>query len=231
MLFSDTYCIYYGSYQHLVHFSASYPKLLVYVEDSLGIHYTKKSESSGSSADDVQKTFESHQKAWLGSAMRTSTLNILEGISSPIPINKIVCFGLGRLDWPGVDTNANLAASVRRCSKQHAFALTMAEAVRTWCSASRTSDVKCYAQDPAYDAVEKEVLKNVGITVLDDPKGFLEVDQNTMVISSSPNIPVKQVVADGIWPAAMIWNTVIDEGEEKTEWEKRDFDGDERWVS
>ena len=52
-------------------------------------------------------------------------------------------------------------------------------------------DIRCYAQDPAYDAVDCEFLASIGITVVDDPKGFLEVDANTLVVSvtSSPKQP------------------------------------------
>jgi len=46
---------------------------------------------------------------------------------------------------------------------------------------------------------------------------FTHVDENTLVFSCGPNIPVKQVVADIAKPAAMIWDSVTPAAEEKTE--------------
>ncbi|KAL4930382.1 SRR1 family protein [Aspergillus undulatus] len=90
-------------------------------------------------------------------------------------------------------------------------------------------EIKCYAQDPAYNDVDMTLLRSIGIEPLDDPKGFLEIDEHTLVFSVSPNVPVKQIVADVAWPGAMIWNTVARE-EEVTQWEKKERDGEEFWV-
>ncbi len=89
--------------------------------------------------------------------------------------------------------------------------------------------IKCYAQDPAYNDIDQALLRSIGIEPLDDPKGFLEIDENTLVFSVSPNVPVKQVVADVQWPGAMIWNTVSLE-EKEARWEKKMRDGEEFWV-
>ncbi|KAL4919049.1 hypothetical protein BDW62DRAFT_210001 [Aspergillus aurantiobrunneus] len=89
--------------------------------------------------------------------------------------------------------------------------------------------IRCYAQDPAYNDVDKALLRSIGIEPLDDPKGFLEIDEYTLVFSVSPNVPVKQVVADVQWPGAMIWNTVSFEDKE-ARWEKKVRDGEEFWV-
>lgn len=86
----------------------------------------------------------------------------------------------------------------------------------------RKHEVKCYSQDPVNEGAGNEFLKTIGITPLNDPKGFLAVDGNTFVISISPNIPVLQVevVANISLPAAMLVNT-IEEEPVKREWECR----------
>ena len=71
--------------------------------------------------------------------------------------------------------------------------------------------VDCYAQDPAYDAADRAVLAMEGITVLEDPHGFLAVDETSMVISVAPSVPVRQIVADIARPAAMIWGRIVDD--------------------
>ncbi|KAI2606141.1 uncharacterized protein GGS25DRAFT_533266 [Hypoxylon fragiforme] len=65
-------------------------------------------------------------------------------------------------------------------------------------------EVRCFAQDPAYRPLDQEVLDGAGITVLEDPRAFLEVDDNAFVVSISPNAPVQQIVADLASPAAII---------------------------
>ncbi len=60
----------------------------------------------------------------------------------------------------------------------------------------------------AYVDTDKEVLGRVGVTVVDDPRGFLEVDDNSVVICVAPNVPVKQIIADIARPAVLIWNRV-----------------------
>lgn len=57
-------------------------------------------------------------------------------------------------------------------------------------------NVECYAQNPAYNERGKELLLSIGIISLDDLRGFVAVDQNTLVFSVSPNAPVKEIVAD-----------------------------------
>jgi hypothetical protein len=68
-----------------------------------------------------------------------------------------------------------------------------------------TTSVRCYAQDPLYQDVNREVLRELGMTLLDHPRGFLEVDDSTAVFSQAPTAPIRQVIADIARPALMIW--------------------------
>jgi hypothetical protein len=65
-------------------------------------------------------------------------------------------------------------------------------------------------QDPSYTKVDQAVLSKHGITILGDPKGILEVDDSTAVLSCSPDIPVKQIVSDLANPAIMMVDRVLD---------------------
>lgn len=71
--------------------------------------------------------------------------------------------------------------------------------------------VDCFAQDPAYDTADRTVLAMEGISVLEDPYGFLAVDETSVVISVAPSVPVRQIVADIARPAAMIWGRIVDD--------------------
>lgn len=65
-------------------------------------------------------------------------------------------------------------------------------------------EVKCFAQDPLYVLVDIQVLKRVGITVLEDPRAFLEVADTSAIISIEPGFPLEDVIVDIARPAVMI---------------------------
>ncbi|KAI1483121.1 hypothetical protein F4774DRAFT_427543 [Daldinia eschscholtzii] len=68
----------------------------------------------------------------------------------------------------------------------------------------------CFAQDPAYLPRDKAVLAELGITVLEDPWAFLEVDDTSLVVSVDPNIPVRQIIADIARPVAIIQHRMME---------------------
>ncbi len=59
-----------------------------------------------------------------------------------------------------------------------------------------------------YEDVDRTVLGELGMTVLDHPRGFLEVDEATVVFSQAPLVAVRQIVADIARPAVMVWDKV-----------------------
>ncbi|EMR71276.1 hypothetical protein UCREL1_1684 [Eutypa lata UCREL1] len=65
--------------------------------------------------------------------------------------------------------------------------------------------VELVLQDPAYTEEDKRVLRDERATVVDSPRAFLEVDDNTLVFAIAPTIPVKQVVADIARPLGMFY--------------------------
>ncbi|KAL1842122.1 hypothetical protein VTJ49DRAFT_6001 [Mycothermus thermophilus] len=69
----------------------------------------------------------------------------------------------------------------------------------------------CIVQDPVYTPVDKQVLAEAGITVVDDPRAFLAVDEASVLVSINPDVPVRQIVADIARPAVMVWNRVYKE--------------------
>ena len=50
------------------------------------------------------------------------------------------------------------------------------------------------------------VLEESGITVLDNPEAFLEVDKSTVVFSRAPDVLVREIVSYISQPAVMIWD-------------------------
>ncbi|KAF7114419.1 hypothetical protein CNMCM5793_008723 [Aspergillus hiratsukae] len=97
----------------------------------------------------------------------------------------------------------------RRSAVQHAFLLTLKSFLQE--SNLGTREVACYAQDPGYSKTYELVLEKSNIKVLEDPEGFLGMDDVSLVFSCGPNICVKEIVADIARPLVLIWCTVEEE--------------------
>jgi hypothetical protein len=69
----------------------------------------------------------------------------------------------------------------------------------------------CYVQDPLYTNCDRLHLAASGIKVLDDPDGLIEVDNSTLVVSCSPDVPIRQIVTDIAQPAIIICSRIIHE--------------------
>lgn len=153
--------------------------------------------------------FRSGLKAWEDSEECKKLTNALMTNPFPDKVTKIIAFACGSM--PGFRGHEESIL-------QHALILTIKELIqKTNFAADR--EIKCYAQDPAYTEVDRTVLAGAGIQILDDPYGFLEVDDSSVVISFGSNVPVRQIVADIARPAIMIWDKVRPE-EEIEYWSK-----------
>lgn len=132
---------------------------------------------------------------WRSSTHYALFRDIFSSASFPADITKVIGYGLGSFYLLG-------KLNDERCIVQHAFLATIGEILS---GKDGRGKVKCYAQDPAYDKEERKVHEANGITVLDDPYGFLKLDNTSVVLSIAPNVPVKQIVLDMCRPAAMVW--------------------------
>jgi hypothetical protein len=93
-----------------------------------------------------------------------------------------------------------------RSSFQHVLVLTLRNILSK--KQEDLGGISCYAQEPAYSEVDILTLRENGITVLDEPEGFLNVDDSTLVVSCAAQVPVKQITLDLARPAAMIWDRI-----------------------
>ena len=115
-------------------------------------------------------------------------------------IKKIVAFACGSLVLPYDLASINEISAV-----QHAIMLTLRD-----CLAAKQpgTSIEYRAQDIDYSDVDKQVLGEVGIATVDDPYGFLEVDEDTVVFAQYPSVPICQIIADIARPAMMIWRKI-----------------------
>ncbi|KAL2864362.1 SRR1 family protein [Aspergillus lucknowensis] len=235
--FATTYRIGYSSIQNLTCIHPSFPEISLRDSSPISICYTSSADFPKCPLEEVQRAFHRSLRIWEDSETCATLRAHLAQMKFSRPIRKIIAFGLGTLTALEDEYHA------ARSHAQHAAVRTMADALMKRQHQRqrhhhhqppgdlRADSIKCYAQDPAYTDIDTDILRSIGITPLDDPKGFLGIDADTLVFSVSPNVPVKQVVADVCWPAAMIWNTVTpEEREEEKRWEKQVRNGEEFWV-
>lgn len=151
----------------------------------------------------TQEAFDAGVKAWEVGDECGRLVAALMATALPEKTTKVVAFACSSLSMP-IDSE--------RCIAQHALILTIKNILQQK-SPTVGVDIRCYAQDPAYTDQDRAILERAGIHVVEDPQGFLEVDESTVVISICPEVPVRQIVADIARPAIMVWNKVRSEEE------------------
>lgn len=95
-----------------------------------------------------------------------------------------------------------------RSATQHALLLTLRDILSE--SGGQKAQIPCFVQDPGYTAVDKAALSESGFTVLDDPMGFVEVDDESVLVSIDSGCPVKEIIYDLAKPALIVWEEAYD---------------------
>ncbi|CAN9434749.1 unnamed protein product [Alternaria alternata] len=113
---------------------------------------------------------------------------------------------------------ANVRSRRANPTMQHIVASSIAQDLERIYEAEGTpvdTPITIIAQDPAYDELDRRALLDlpVPIKIVSDPEGFLAINESSLVFSSYPAVPVKQLVADlsseapdGKGPAALFVN-------------------------
>jgi len=149
---------------------------------------------------ELAKVYGEAQAEWEGNeACKTLKQGLLVVENMPW-VTKIVAFALGSVQE---DSNPACPEHLKRRScMQHALMETLTKVVEQAQGAG--GKVTQYVQDPGYGSADLELLRQLDVTPLEDPDGFIEIDDHNLVLSISSNVPVKQVVADLQWPAVLI---------------------------
>lgn len=151
------------------------------------------------SRDEVDEILSHNRQTWEASEQCKQLKHVLAQRTDLESVGKIVGIGLGALSGEGIQSSASISAY------QHALLLTLQ---KTLAKPQLQRHVPCYVQDPAYSTLDKAVLHDSGFTVLEDPHGFVEIDEDSAVISLFPDCPVKEIVFSLAKPALVIWQTV-----------------------
>ncbi|KAB5516991.1 hypothetical protein GE09DRAFT_1231124 [Coniochaeta sp. 2T2.1] len=79
------------------------------------------------------------------------------------------------------------------------------ETVVTDLTGAEGGPIRCFLQDVLRGEAFGRCLEEKGIALVDDPEGYLEFDEETVVVALDPIQPVRQITADITRPAMMIW--------------------------
>lgn len=96
---------------------------------------------------------------------------------------------------------------MKRRLQQLCFSTRVSAGLKEWLHTQQKT-FSCYVQDPANRPVDKAVLGEHGIEVIDDPRAWLEVVERSVLFSCGSNVPVKEIVADVARPAVVIWERI-----------------------
>ncbi|OIW24780.1 hypothetical protein CONLIGDRAFT_636900 [Coniochaeta ligniaria NRRL 30616] len=170
----------------------------------------------------VRLLFENRQKQWNASATcKAFTSQLRQLLSQDVhtkKVTKVVCFGLGELnfkppDWWRIQNNSKPkdeqeaeTSVIEDALTHHAIALTMADVARSCVRTGDTGIVRLLTQDPMYSDETKNMLRELGFEVIGDhgAGGFAELDDESIVFSAFAKAPVKQIIADLARPALII---------------------------
>ncbi|KAI0100308.1 hypothetical protein GGR51DRAFT_575536 [Nemania sp. FL0031] len=173
-------------------------------------------DSDAGSVAELSQLFSDHKKEWEATPQFGALKTLIASNPMLSGARRVVGFALGRLaPWPlsKVLYPDNLYHSI----KQYALLLSMRELIAE-SSGRKVQEILCFAQDPILGPIALGTLEKLGVTVLDDPAAFLEVDDATVMISISPNVPVRQIITDIARPAGIIWNKGSLEEAERHHW-------------
>lgn len=160
----------------------------------------------------VERMFQLHNEQWSASETFTRLKCIFLGQTDnalSAHIDKVVAYACGSMASAARD--ADCRYDQRRSIWQHAMVLSIRDFLLARCGNTEAKgEVRCFVQDPIYEDVDKVFLNEAGVSVLDDPRAHLEVDETSVVVGVSPMIPLRQIVADIARPAVLIWARVDD---------------------
>ncbi|KAL5344101.1 hypothetical protein BJX70DRAFT_393522 [Aspergillus crustosus] len=154
------------------------------------------------SQDVVSHVFDTALRIWEESEAWAQVKTTILFSPAATKVRKIIGLGCGTMGLPDGIPHFSYGPAF-----QHAFLLTMKRLLQENC----IGEIMCGVQDPMYSDKDRVALGVRGIVVLDDPKGFLEVDDTSLVFACAPDVPVKQIVADIARPAVLIWDRVEEE--------------------
>jgi hypothetical protein len=172
----------------------------------------------------VRKVLQRTVGQWEACRMRADLIKLTRDFATKMPkVNKIVCFGLGSFSRQYGSCYCEKSVVNNEMMLQHLTALTIAETLEEVYVDKAISDhrIAIILQDPEYTDIDVPLFSELSdrFSIVEDPDGFLVIDQNTFVIHFCCPVPIYEIVADltaagecGKGPAGVLGNEMIVKG-------------------
>jgi hypothetical protein len=134
----------------------------------------------------VKDIFNTTLDEWEKSKQCEDLLQVLQSTDLS-NVKQIVAFACGSMK---IDLKMERLA--RRSMYQHGLLLTIRKFLKEKQSHGNPLGISTWVQDPAYCVIDTSILTESGVSTLDNPNGFLKVDDSTMVLSFAPDVTIKQ---------------------------------------
>ncbi|KAJ2995529.1 hypothetical protein NUW58_g1243 [Xylaria curta] len=134
--------------------------------------------------------YQAIEQQWKTSQHFEQAQEALDSVEIPFTVTKVIGLGLGPLVLK--------SRVFERCVFQHALVSVLRQKF--------SISLNPFVQDPAYTQRDRDILCSTGLTVLEDPQALLELDESSILLTISPGLPVKDIVADTCRPGIIIWN-------------------------
>ena len=164
------------------------------------------------SKEKVEERFQNWNAQWEKSKTYQTLLAKLL-LSNLGGINKILAYGNGSIAdieaYSGMCQDGDPEYWYKRHVYQHGVMLLIHYLVK-----ASGQQATCYAQDPVYTNIDKSVLGEHDIEILEDPEGFDMIDNESVVICFCPDFPMKQIAWHCARPKILIWDEVVGQVED-----------------
>ena len=179
--------------------------MLKFIKFTVYIHFREPQTSDDYDANELIPLLCMVILSWAVSSPAAMLAEALRPMKDMAQVTNIVCIGHGSL-WRG---HESIIQHLAACSIAKELTIIYEEAGRPL-----NAPIQIFAQDPDYTENDKRLLSclNPPIRVINDPEGFLAIDQSTLVMSCYPTVPIKQIIGDlavamnSCGPAALLLN-------------------------
>lgn len=151
----------------------------------------------------VDEFLQNTLKSWKESPEWQMLKALLKHVASH-EITKIIGIASGSMEFGPDDEDCTYRSAI-----QHSLMIALKESIEDM----NDEEIRFYAQEPRYTAVDTWALAEHGCEVLEDPKALLEIDNDCILFSCCPALPLKDITVDFARPAMLIWDRVIYEGD------------------
>ncbi|KAJ5365176.1 hypothetical protein N7517_008062 [Penicillium concentricum] len=145
----------------------------------------------------VDEFLQSTLKSWKQSPEWVNLEALLKLVATH-KITKVVGIASGSMEFGPDDEDCTMRSAV-----QHSLMISIKESIEE----KTDQQIRCYAQDPRYTSADSRALAQYGCEVLEDPQALLEIDDDCVLFSCCPSLPVKEITADFARPAMLVWDS------------------------